>query len=48
MLEGVRLASIGPVTTEAARRHGIAVAVQADSYTMDGLVAAILRAEGVS
>jgi hydroxymethylbilane synthase len=47
-LAGVRVASIGPVTTRAAKRHGIAVTVEAETFTIDGLVAAILRAEGVS
>jgi len=47
-LEGVRVASIGPVTSAAARQRGLVVTVQADPFTLDGLVAAILRAEGVS
>jgi uroporphyrinogen III methyltransferase/synthase len=42
-IAGVRIASIGPVTTETASRHGLNVTVQAEPYTMDGLVAAILR-----
>jgi uroporphyrinogen III methyltransferase/synthase len=40
-LEGVRIASIGPVTTETARAHGLTVDVQANPFTMDGLVNAI-------
>jgi len=48
VLEGVRVASIGPVTSAAARQRGLAVTVEADPFTLDGLVAAILRAEGVS
>jgi len=47
-LAGVRVASIGPVTTAAARRHGIQVAVEAETFTLDGLVEAILRAVGVA
>lgn len=43
-LEGVRVASIGPVTTETARRLGIRVDVQADTFTVDGLVKAIIGA----
>lgn len=43
-LEGVRVASIGPVTTATARKHGIAVAVQAKTFTTAGLVDAILQA----
>jgi uroporphyrinogen III methyltransferase/synthase len=41
LLEGVRIASIGPVTTETARAHGLTVDVQANPFTMDGLVNAI-------
>lgn len=44
-LEGVKLASIGPVTSAAARQLGLAVAVEAQPYTIDGLVEAILYAE---
>jgi uroporphyrinogen III methyltransferase/synthase len=40
-LDGVRVASIGPVTSETARQHGIEVAAEADPHTIDGLVAAI-------
>jgi uroporphyrinogen III methyltransferase/synthase len=42
-LRGVKVVSIGPVTTEAARRLGIEVAAQAREYTIDGLVAAMLE-----
>ncbi|MBL8228805.1 MAG: uroporphyrinogen-III C-methyltransferase [Bryobacterales bacterium] len=42
-LEGVRVASIGPVTSETARKHGIEVAIEAAEHTMDGLVRAILQ-----
>jgi uroporphyrinogen-III synthase/predicted O-methyltransferase YrrM len=41
-LSGVRVASIGPVTSSTARRHGIAVAAEAQEYTAEGLVNAIL------
>jgi uroporphyrinogen III methyltransferase/synthase len=41
----IRLASISPVTSDAARRLGWEVAAEAEEYTWDGLVAAILRAE---
>jgi uroporphyrinogen III methyltransferase/synthase len=44
-MEGVRVASIGPVTTAAAKRLGLAVSVEAKVYTSDGLVEAILRTE---
>jgi uroporphyrinogen III methyltransferase/synthase len=41
-LEGVRVASIGPVTSATARELGIQVAVEAPVFTVDGLVQAIL------
>ncbi len=44
LLEGVRIASIGPITTETARAQGLSVDVQANPFTMDGLVAAIAGA----
>jgi uroporphyrinogen III methyltransferase / synthase len=44
-LEGVRVASIGPVTTATAKKLGIAVTVEAKTYTIQGLVEAIKRAE---
>jgi uroporphyrinogen III methyltransferase/synthase len=43
-LARTRVASIGPVTSAAARRLGISVAAEATVYTMEGLVEAILRA----
>jgi len=42
-LEGVKVASIGPVTTKTASGLGIAVTVQASNFTIDGLVEAILQ-----
>lgn len=42
-LDGVRIASIGPITTAALRRHNLEVAVEAAPYTMDGLAAALLH-----
>jgi len=41
VLEGVNIASIGPVTSETARMHGLHVAVEARQHTMDGLLQAI-------
>ncbi len=41
-LEGVRVASIGPITSETARSSGLKVVVEARPYTIDGLVKAIL------
>jgi hydroxymethylbilane synthase len=40
-LAGVRVASIGPVTSEVARRHGLTVTVEADPSTIESLIAAI-------
>jgi uroporphyrinogen III methyltransferase / synthase len=44
-LQGVRIASIGPVTTGTARSHGLQVDVQASPFTIDGLVTAIIGLE---
>ena len=44
-LAGVHCASIGPVTTEAALRHGLSVAAEANPSTAEGLADAIARAE---
>jgi uroporphyrinogen III methyltransferase/synthase len=41
-LEGVRAASIGPVTSATLREYGILPAAEARPFTMDGLVQAIL------
>jgi len=46
-LDGVKVASIGPVTTATAKLHGIPVTVEAAVYTSDGLVEAILQASCV-
>ena len=37
-IEGVKVATIGPITSDAARRRGIEVTVEASPYTIDGLV----------
>ena len=42
-LAGVRIASIGPVTSRTVRELGLEVAAEAQPYTMDGLVEALLR-----
>jgi uroporphyrinogen III methyltransferase / synthase len=42
-LEGVRVASIGPVTTATLRMHGIEITAEAQPFTMDGLITAILN-----
>ncbi|HEY3743218.1 MAG TPA: uroporphyrinogen-III C-methyltransferase [Bryobacteraceae bacterium] len=41
-LAGVKLASIGPVTSQTLRKHGLEPACEAKPHTMDGLVSAIL------
>jgi uroporphyrinogen III methyltransferase/synthase len=43
---GARIASIGPVTSEALRRLGLPPHVEADPHTADGLVEAILGQTG--
>jgi len=40
---GVKVASIGPITTQTARSLGIAVTAQARVFTVDGLVEAVLE-----
>ncbi len=45
-LEGVKVASIGPVTTATAKKLGVAVTVEASPYSTDGLVAAIVKHAG--
>jgi len=45
-LQGVRIASIGPVTSATAREYGLTVDVEAQPYTLDGLVNGILSAAG--
>ena len=44
-LAGVKIASIGPITSETAESHGLEVHAEAKQYTIDGLVEAILEAE---
>jgi len=39
---GARLASIGPVTSETLREHGLEPDVEADRHDIDGLVAALV------
>ena len=41
-LEGVRIASIGPVTSSTLRAHGLNVDAEAKQFTLDGVVEAIL------
>ena len=41
LLDGVAVASIGPVTSATARENGLPVAVEARTYTIDGLIEAL-------
>ena len=41
----VRIASIGPVTSRTVRECGLEVDAEADPYTMEGLIAALVQAE---
>jgi uroporphyrinogen III methyltransferase/synthase len=43
-LAGVKVASIGPVTSNTARHLGLEVRVEAAEYTVDGLVRALINA----
>ena len=45
-LEGVKLASIGPITSATLRRHGLTVDIEAREYTVPALVEAIAKAAG--
>ena len=42
-LEDVKLASIGPVTTETLKAHGLRTIIAAEVHTIDGLIDAIVR-----
>ena len=41
LLNKVALAAIGPVTSETLQKHGLQPAIEAEKYTIDGLVQAI-------
>jgi uroporphyrinogen III methyltransferase/synthase len=41
LLEPVTIAAIGPITSKTAREYGLNVAIEAEHYTIDGLVAAL-------
>jgi len=47
LLQGVVVASIGPITSQTAHECGIHVNVEAKEYTIDGLVAALLEYFGM-
>ena len=42
-LQGVKIASIGPITSATAREHGLTVDVEANPHTVQGLVEALLK-----
>ena len=42
LLEGVKVASIGPITSQTARDLGLCVDIVAEKYTIDGLITAVL------
>jgi uroporphyrinogen III methyltransferase/synthase len=42
LLSGSRVACIGPITAETARKYGVGVDVEADEYTIPGLVDAVV------
>jgi uroporphyrinogen III methyltransferase/synthase len=42
LLDGVKAASIGPITSATMRESGLTVAVEADPHDMDGLIAGIV------
>jgi uroporphyrinogen III methyltransferase/synthase len=43
LLQGITIACIGPITAETAEKNGLTVDICAESYTIDGLVAAIQK-----
>jgi uroporphyrinogen III methyltransferase/synthase len=46
LMEGVTVASIGPITSQTARELGLAVNIEAETYTIPGLIHAILDSQG--
>ncbi len=48
LLDGVTIATIGPITAGTARDYGLKVAIEAEQYTIPGLVAALVQALGPS
>lgn len=46
LLDGVTLASIGPVTTAEAHARGLKIDVEAEEYTIDGIIKGLLREVG--
>jgi uroporphyrinogen III methyltransferase/synthase len=48
LLQNVTVAAIGPITAQTARVFGLHVAIEADKYTIDGLVGALVEAFGTA
>jgi uroporphyrinogen-III synthase len=48
LLHQIQIASIGPITSQAARQLGLHVDIEAKEFTIDGLVNAIIEHEGMS
>ncbi|MCX7990756.1 MAG: uroporphyrinogen-III C-methyltransferase [Proteobacteria bacterium] len=46
LLSNIKLASIGPVTSSTIKKLGFEPYVSAEEYTIDGLISAIIKAEG--
>ncbi|ORU01031.1 Uroporphyrinogen-III methyltransferase / Uroporphyrinogen-III synthase [Anaerovibrio sp. JC8] len=44
LLKQAKLAAIGPITADTMKKHGLAVSVEAEEYTIDGLVEALKEA----
>jgi uroporphyrinogen III methyltransferase/synthase len=45
-LKGIKVASIGPITSGTARAAGLTVDIEADPHTIEGLVTAIAKTQG--
>ncbi|HEY0738336.1 MAG TPA: uroporphyrinogen-III C-methyltransferase [Herpetosiphonaceae bacterium] len=46
LLEPVTVAAIGPITASTAREFGLHIAIEAEKYTIDGLMSALIEAFG--
>jgi uroporphyrinogen III methyltransferase / synthase len=46
LVESITIAAIGPITASTAREHGLTVAIEAERYTIDGLVEALIETHG--
>lgn len=47
LLEPVTIAAIGPITAKTAYEYGLKVAIEADKYTIEGLMSALIEVFGV-